>query len=61
MVSFIISVAALVLGYLLYGKFVERIVGPDPDRKTPAVTKADGVDFIVMPSLHTCPCPLKER
>ena len=50
MVSFIISVAALVLGYLLYGKFVERIVGPDPDRKTPAVTKADGVDFIVMPS-----------
>ena len=49
MVSFIISLAALVLGYLLYGKFVAHVFGPD-DRPTPAVAKADGVDFMVLPS-----------
>lgn len=49
MVSFFISLVALVLGYLLYGKFVAKVFGPD-DRPTPAVSKADGVDFIVMPS-----------
>ena len=50
MVSFVISILVLVLGYLLYGKFVERVFGPDPARKTPAVEKADGVDFIAMPT-----------
>ena len=50
MYSFLISLVALVLGYVLYGKFVERIFGPDPARPTPAVAKADGVDFIVLPS-----------
>lgn len=49
MVSFIISLAALILGYLLYGKFVAHVFGPD-DRPTPAVAKADGVDFMVLPS-----------
>ena len=50
MISFLISLCALVLGYLMYGKFVERIFGPDPTRATPAVSKADGVDFIPMPA-----------
>ncbi len=49
MVSFILSLLALVLGYALYGKLVERIFGPD-DRPTPAVAKADGVDYLVLPS-----------
>lgn len=49
MVSFILSLVALVLGYLLYGKFVAHVFGPD-GRPTPAVVKADGVDFIVLPS-----------
>ena len=49
MVSFIISLVALILGYMLYGKFVAKVFGPD-DRPTPAVTKADGVDFMVLPS-----------
>ena len=34
---------------MLYGKFVAKVFGPD-DRPTPAVTKADGVDFMVLPS-----------
>ena len=50
MYSFIICLCALVLGYLLYGKFVEKVFGPDPARPTPAVAKEDGVDFIPMPA-----------
>lgn len=50
MYSFLISIAALVLGYFIYGAFVDRVFGPDPSRKTPAVTKEDGVDYIAMPT-----------
>ena len=50
MISFIISLVALVLGYLLYGRFVEKVFGPDPSRPTPALTKADNVDYVPMPS-----------
>lgn len=49
MISFTLSLVALVLGYLVYGKFVAHVFGPD-DRPTPAITKADGVDFVVLPS-----------
>ena len=49
MISFMLSLVALVLGYLVYGKFVAHVFGPD-DRPTPAITKADGVDFMVLPS-----------
>ena len=50
MISFLISIVALVLGYLLYGAFVDHAFGPDPSRKTPAIVKADGVDYIAMPN-----------
>ena len=43
MITFIVSLVVLVLGYMLYGRFIERVFGPD-DRETPAVAKADGVD-----------------
>jgi len=49
MISFTLSLLALVLGYFIYGRFIERMFGPD-DRVTPAVSKADGVDFIVLPN-----------
>ncbi|EHG23153.1 hypothetical protein HMPREF9332_00905 [Alloprevotella rava F0323] len=49
MISFIISLIALILGYLLYGRFVERVFAPD-NRPTPAVAQTDGVDYIVLPS-----------
>ena len=49
MITFVLSLVALVLGYMLYGRFVERVFGPD-NRPTPAVAKTDGVDFIVLPS-----------
>ena len=50
MYSFLISIALLVAGYFLYGRFVERVFGPDPNRPTPAIAKADGIDYIAMPS-----------
>ena len=49
MISFALSLVALILGYLLYGRFVERVMAPD-DRVTPAVAKADGLDYIVLPN-----------
>ena len=49
MISFILALLALVAGYFFYGRFVERVFGAD-DRPTPAVSKADGVDFMVLPS-----------
>ena len=49
MFSLIISVCALVLGYMFYGRLAEKVFGPDPARPTPAVSKADGVDYIRMP------------
>ena len=49
MISFALSLVALILGYLFYGRLVEKIFHPD-DRKTPAVAKADGLDYIVLPN-----------
>ena len=49
MITFVLSLVALVCGYFLYGRFVEKVFGPD-DRPTPAIAKADGVDFMVLPS-----------
>ncbi|RUA09685.1 MAG: carbon starvation protein A, partial [Fusobacteria bacterium] len=46
---FFISIVLLVLGYLIYGKFVEKVFGIDPNAETPAVKLEDGVDFIPLP------------
>ena len=46
MISFCIALAALIIGFFTYGKFVERVDGIDPDRKTPAIANPDGVDFV---------------
>ena len=48
MVSFLICLAILVVGYFTYGKVVDTIFSPD-DRETPAVAINDGVDYVVMP------------
>ena len=46
MISFCIALAALIVGFFTYGKFVERVFRIDPDRKTPAIANPDGVDFV---------------
>lgn len=48
MISFLLSLAALVAGYFIYGRYVERVFGPE-NRVTPAVANADGVDYVVLP------------
>jgi carbon starvation protein CstA len=48
MVSFLIAIAALVLGYLVYGKAAERIFVIRPNAPTPAVRLNDGVDYVEM-------------
>ena len=48
MYSFIICVVALVASYFIYGKFIERIVGVDETRETPAYEINDGVDYTPM-------------
>lgn len=50
MITFLVSVALLVAGYFLYGKFVSRYLEVDPSRTTPAYEKADGVDYTPMPT-----------
>lgn len=49
MISFLLCIAFLIVGYVVYGKFVTNIFGPD-DRETPAVAINDGVDYVVMPT-----------
>lgn len=46
MFSFIISIIALIVGYIIYGKIVEKIFGIEPDRVTPAKKLSDGVDYV---------------
>lgn len=48
MVSFLLSVLALIIGYFIYGKFVANVFGVDENRPTPAVTMEDGVDYMPM-------------
>lgn len=49
MITFTICLLALILGYFTYGRIIEHIFGPD-NRKTPALTMTDGVDYIPMPT-----------
>jgi len=48
MITFIISIGALILGYFFYGAFVERVFGANKKAVTPAYSKQDGVDFVPM-------------
>ena len=48
MISFLLSLIALILGYFTYGYLVERMFGADPSRRTPAVTMTDHIDFVPM-------------
>ncbi|POG24764.1 carbon starvation protein A [Aeromonas bestiarum] len=48
MIWFFLCVGLLITGYFIYGKFIERIFGPKPERATPAITMADGVDYVPM-------------
>ncbi len=46
MITFILCIMALVAAYFIYGAFIEKKFGADPNRETPAISKQDGVDFV---------------
>ncbi|WP_134702739.1 carbon starvation protein A [Ammoniphilus sp. YIM 78166] len=48
MYTFIAGIILLIVGYFIYGKFVERVFGVKAERPTPAITKKDGVDYVPM-------------
>lgn len=47
MITFIIGLVILFVGAAVYGTLCEKVFGPD-DRKTPAYTKQDGIDYVPM-------------
>ena len=49
-VYFLLATAALIVGYIVYGTFVAKVFGQNAQRPTPAITNADGVDFVAMPA-----------
>ncbi len=49
MITFFISILLLIFGYSIYSRFIEKIEGIDPDRKTPAYKLNDGVDYVPLP------------
>ncbi|MFV9510132.1 carbon starvation protein A [Tepidibacillus sp. LV47] len=46
MITFILSFVALIVGYIFYGRFVEKVFGVNENRPTPAYANQDGVDFV---------------
>ena len=47
MITFLVGILILVLGYFFWSKVAEKLFGPD-DRKTPALRHPDGVERVPM-------------
>jgi carbon starvation protein CstA len=50
MITFSIALLLLIVGYFVYGAFVERVFKPDYNKETPAVVHPDGVDYLPLPT-----------
>src|SRR5690606_10675786 len=44
------SITLLIVGYIVYGKFIEKVFIVDDATPTPAYTKADNLDYMPMPA-----------
>ena len=53
MTTFLICLAALIIAYFTYGKFLEKVCGIKKDSEVPSKTSFDGVDYIPMPRWKT--------
>jgi carbon starvation protein CstA len=47
MLTFITSMILLVLGYVIYVRFIDKTFQPNENKETPAHTMEDGVDYEV--------------
>ena len=50
MIIFLTAVLFLILGYIFYGRLVEKVLGADEKKVTPAVEKCDNVDYMILPN-----------
>lgn len=50
MITFSIALLLLILGYVVYGRIVERHFGADTSRPVPSKSMADGVDYMELPT-----------
>lgn len=48
MITFIVSIILLIVAYFTYGKFIDKLFGPNNEKSTPAYAKHDGVDYVPM-------------
>lgn len=48
MITFIGSIALLIIGYFTYGKYIEKVFGVKEERSTPAYSLQDGIDYVPM-------------
>ncbi|PRD11023.1 carbon starvation protein A [Bacillus sp. MYb56] len=48
MITFLVSIVVLIIGYFTYGKLIEKIFGVNYSRKTPAYVNQDGIDYVPM-------------
>lgn len=48
MITFLVCIVLLIVGYFTYGKYVEKVFGKKESRPTPAYVNADGVDYVPM-------------
>lgn len=46
MFTFLLSLVLLIVGFLTYGAFVDKIFKPDDSKQTPAYAMSDGVDYV---------------
>lgn len=49
MITFLVALAALLVGFFIYGKVIDNFFKPT-DNPTPAIIKNDGVDFVPLPT-----------
>ncbi|MFC5713123.1 carbon starvation protein A [Thalassorhabdus alkalitolerans] len=48
MLTFLLAIILLVVGYIFYSKFVEKVFGINDKNETPAYTKNDNMDYVPM-------------
>ena len=53
MITFILGIIILILGYIFYSRYIERVFDPE-DNQTPAHKQQDGVDFVPMSKGRNC-------
>ncbi len=49
MITFLVCLAILIVGYFTYGTYVDKMVNLSDNNQTPAVRLQDGIDYVPMP------------